>query len=66
LSGDFTFLGVTHTLTFDAILVGKGTDRFNGKEVIGLSASGSFDRSDFGLNNLEPFVGDKVILEINT
>jgi polyisoprenoid-binding protein YceI len=66
LTGDFTLLGVTHTLTLDVTLVGAGTRPMDNKKVIGFSATGTFKRSDYGLTNLLPLVGDDVTLEIET
>jgi polyisoprenoid-binding protein YceI len=64
VTGDFTFLGVTHTLTLDVTLVGAGTRPMDSKKVIGFSATGTMKRSDWGLTNLLPLVGDDVALEI--
>lgn len=64
VTGDFTLMGVTHTLTLDTTLIGNGTQPMNKKQVIGFSATGTFHRSDFGLSNLLPLVGDDVTLEI--
>jgi polyisoprenoid-binding protein YceI len=67
ITGDFTLRGVTHTLVLDTVLVGAGTDAFNGgAKVMGFSATGSFARSDYGMNNLQPFVGDEVSLQIDS
>lgn len=63
--GDFTLHGVTHSLTLDVTLVGEGVMPIFGTEVMGFSAIGSFDRSDYGVDNLEPMVGDEVTLEID-
>lgn len=62
--GDFTFMGVTHNLTLDVAFVGTGIHPFTKKQVIGFSATGTIHRSDFGLTNLVPMVGDDVTLEI--
>jgi polyisoprenoid-binding protein YceI len=64
VTGDFTLLGETHPLTLDVTLVGQGENTFLGKPVIGFSAVGTFRRSDYGLSNLLPMVGDDVALEI--
>jgi len=64
LIGDFTFLGVTHPLALDVTLIGAGKRPMDGKMVLGFSATGSFKRSDYGLQNLLPLVGDDVTLEI--
>jgi polyisoprenoid-binding protein YceI len=64
ITGDFTFMGVTHTLTLDVTLIGAGTRPMDSKKVIGFSATGTMRRSDWGLTNLLPLVGDDVNLEI--
>src|ERR1700722_1763007 len=62
ITGDFTFLGQTHTITLDTTLVGAGTRTMDGMKVIGFSATNTFRRSDFGFTNLLPLVGDDVSL----
>jgi len=62
--GDFTFLGITRPLTLDVTFVGTGTHPFTRKQVLGFSAVASFDRSDYGLSNLLPALGNEVVLEI--
>jgi polyisoprenoid-binding protein YceI len=64
--GHFTLHNVTRVLALDAVLVGAGKEPFTGDEVIGFSASGSFDRSDYDMRNLLPFVGDQVTLQIES
>lgn len=64
--GDFTFLSVTRSLTLDVTLVGAGKRPMDSKQVLGFSATTGFKRSDYGLNNLVPMVGDDVTLEIDT
>ncbi len=66
ITGDFTLHGVTHRLTLDAYLVGAGEIPFSTTHVIGFSASGKFDRSDYGISNLEPMIGDEVTLQIES
>ncbi|HUY68683.1 MAG TPA: YceI family protein [Alphaproteobacteria bacterium] len=64
VTGDFTLLGVTHQLTLDVTLIGAGARPMDNKKVIGFSATGSFDRAQYGLSNLVPLVGNKVTLQI--
>lgn len=64
VTGDFTFLGVTRQLVFDVTFVGGGQHPMLKKPVLGFSASGSFKRADYGLQNLLPMVGDDVSLQI--
>ncbi|MDX2027397.1 MAG: YceI family protein [Alphaproteobacteria bacterium] len=64
VTGDFTFMGVTHPVTLDVTLIGSGAHPMNKKPVIGFSASGSFKRSDYGYTAFLPMVGDEVSLQI--
>lgn len=66
ITGDFTLMGVTHPLVLDVTLVGAGVRPMDEKKVLGFSATGSFKRSDYGLSNLLPLIGDDVTLEIET
>ena len=66
LTGDFTFNGVTRPVTLDVSFYGAGRTPPNmgGKENIGLRATGTIRRSEFGLGFGVPFVGDEVKLDI--
>jgi polyisoprenoid-binding protein YceI len=66
ITGDFTLHGMTHEMILDIVLVGAGEVPFTGEKVIGISASGAFDRSAYGISNLEPMVGDEVSLQIES
>ncbi len=67
ITGDLTLLGVTKPVTLDVTLNGSGNYPFgDGHYAIGVHATGSFKRSDFGMSygvdgNL---VGDEVKLVI--
>ncbi|HEU0117394.1 MAG TPA: YceI family protein [Alphaproteobacteria bacterium] len=64
ITGDFTLMGVTHTVVLDTTLIGAGENTFMKKPVIGFSATGTIRRSDYGLSNFIPMVSDDVTLEI--
>ncbi len=66
VTGDFTLHGVTKPLTLDVTLVGTGSHPFTKKQVLGFSATGTIHRSDFGITNLVPMVGDDVTIQIDT
>lgn len=66
ITGDFTLMGVTHTLVLDTVFVGTGIHPFTKKQVVGFRATGTLHRSDYKLTNMIPMVGDDVILEIET
>jgi polyisoprenoid-binding protein YceI len=64
ITGDLTLMGQEHTVVLDATLIGTGENFFTKKPVLGVSATGTMKRSDFGFNNMIPMVGDDVTLEI--
>ena len=64
ITGDFTLMGQTHTVVLDTTLVGEGIHMMTKKQVAGFSATATIKRSDYGLTNLLPMVGDDVKLEI--
>jgi polyisoprenoid-binding protein YceI len=63
LTGDLTFFGQTHPITFDVELVGTSSSARS--KNIGFHAIGSFKRSAFGYTALLGPVGDEVILEMD-
>jgi len=66
VTGDFTLLGIRRPMTLDVTFVGTGTNIFDKHQVIGFTAVGTFDRSNFGMSNLLPMLGNQVVLEIET
>ena len=70
ITGDLTLHGVTREVALDAEVAGRGKDPW-GNERIGFSATGSLDRTDFGLQwnqALEAgglLVGTRVDIEID-
>jgi polyisoprenoid-binding protein YceI len=64
LSGDLTIRGVTKPVTLDVKINSAAMNRMTRKEMIGVSATGTINRSDYGLNGLLPMVGDEVSLDI--
>lgn len=67
VTGDLTFNGVTRPVTLDAQFYGAGKlpAAMGGKENIGFRATGTINRSDFGLGFGVPMVGDAVKLDIS-
>jgi polyisoprenoid-binding protein YceI len=64
--GDLLLLGQTHPITLNATLVGSSEKHpFGGGGAIGFSATGSFNRSIFGMNHLlqPPMIGDTVTVQ---
>jgi polyisoprenoid-binding protein YceI len=65
VSGDFTFMGQTHTFTLDTDLVGSGKN-MRGAGIVGFHATGHFKRSDYGFGAMAPAIGDEITLVIDT
>jgi polyisoprenoid-binding protein YceI len=65
LTGDLTLHGVTKSVTL--AVDGPSTPQTlkNGKTVSGFSASGTLNRSDFGISKFIPIVGDEVKFTID-
>ncbi|MER2519180.1 MAG: YceI family protein [Bdellovibrionales bacterium] len=66
ITGEFTLMGVTKPLTLDVALIGSGEHPMLKKPVLGFSATATIRRSDFGLTNYLPMIGDEVTLQIET
>jgi len=64
LTGNLTMLGVTKPVTLDVKLNGAMDHPFRKVPALGFSATGVFNRSDFGSKDLLPAVGDEIQLVI--
>lgn len=66
VTGDLTLKGVTKPVTLEVTFAGESASHpFSKVPAIGFSATGTFKRSDFGLDYLLPsIVGDEVHVEI--
>jgi polyisoprenoid-binding protein YceI len=64
ITGDLTLLGVTKPVTLDVTFNGAGMNPFAGKHTLGFSATGRIKRSEFGMKEYLPAVGDEVNLMI--
>lgn len=62
--GDLTFLGETLPFSIDVIFNGSATNLLTQKYTLGFDASGILKRSDYGLDQYIPAVGDDITLEI--
>ena len=62
--GDFTLHGVTKPITLKAHLVGSGVDPLDKVFTVGFEATGTIKRSDFGVKQYLPLLGDEVHLII--
>jgi polyisoprenoid-binding protein YceI len=65
LTGDLTLHGVTKPVTLDVTFNGAGTPPMTQLYVVGFDAAGTLKRSDFGIKNFVPLVGDEVTLRIS-
>lgn len=66
ITGDLTVKGVTKPVVLDAVVNKQGEHPMAKVPAIGFNATTSFKRSDFGLGNYVPNVGDKIIVNITT
>ena len=64
IAGNFTLHGVTKPITLKAHLVGSGVDPLDKTFTVGFEATGTIKRSDFGLKQFLPLLGDEVHLTI--
>ena len=67
ITGNLTFLGVTKPLVLDATFNGAILQHpFTKKPAMGFSATAKLKRSDWGMGNYVPMIGDEVTLLIET
>ena len=62
ISGQLTMHGQTHPLTLEASFVGAGA--MMGKRTVGFTATGTLNRSDYGIKTGVPLVSDEVKIDI--
>lgn len=65
IDGVLTIKGVGKPITLEARFIGSGVNPLTGRQTAGFSATGVLKRSDHGLDEWLPFVGDEVALEID-
>ena len=65
IEGDLTLHGVTRPVTLSASFNGAGTDPIEKHYVAGFNATTSIRRSDFGVANYVPLVGDELAIRIS-
>jgi polyisoprenoid-binding protein YceI len=65
LTGMLTLLGVSRPVTLDVHFNRKGLNPFTNMSVLGFTATGKLDRSEFGLKTMLPDVGNEVKLDIS-
>ncbi len=64
VTGDLTIKGVTKPVTLNATINKAANHPMRGVPTIGLSATGTLSRSEWGLGKYVPAVGDEVTLNI--
>ena len=64
-TGDLTFLGVAVPIDIEVKFNGGGINLLTASYTIGFEAHTQFFRSDFGLDNFIPAIGNKIELEIH-
>ncbi len=64
IHGNLTIRGVTKPVILDAEFEAAGVNPMNKKETVAFEASTKIKRSDFGINQYVPMVGDEVELKI--
>ncbi|MEL6662595.1 MAG: YceI family protein [Pseudomonadota bacterium] len=66
LTGDLNLRGVTAPITLDVTFNGTATSPLDGgKRRVGFDATGTFNRSDFGMGAMTQFVSDEVTLSFS-
>ncbi len=67
IKGDLSFRGQTHPIVLKTVFSGAGKSFGHKGKTLGFSASGTFNRSVFGLTHLLKFgIGDEISLTIET
>ncbi|MGY6768948.1 YceI family protein [Komagataeibacter sp. NFXK3] len=64
ITGNLTLHGVTKPITLKARLIGSGTNPLDKMFTVGFEATGTIIRSQFGIKQYVPLVGDDVTLTI--
>lgn len=64
VTGDLTLKGVTQPISLDVTFNGGDNDNLRGGYAIGFSATGRFNRSDFGITRFLGPVSDEVLIDI--
>ena len=65
ITGNFTMRGITLPMQLDATFKGGADNLLTGKYTLGYAATGSFLRSDFGVDGFAALIADEVFIELN-
>lgn len=63
-TGELTFRGITAPVQMTGTFNGGADNMLTGKYTLGFTATGSFKRSDYGMDSFAGIIGDEVKLEI--
>lgn len=66
VTGNLTLHGVTRPVVLNVTFNGGGQNALSAADVLGFSATGTFDRSQFGVTLYLPMVGDATALTISS
>lgn len=66
ITGNLTVKGITKPVVLNAVLNKQGEHPMAKVPAIGFNATTSFNRSEFGIGNYVPNVGDKITVNITT
>ena len=66
ITGNLTVKGITKPVVLNAVLNKQGIHPMTKAPAIGFNATTSFNRSEFGIANYVPNVGDKITVNITT
>ena len=66
ITGNLTVKGITKPIVLKAVLNKQGVHPMTKAEAVGFNATTSFKRSDFGIANYVPNVGDTITVNITT
>ncbi|WP_343594493.1 YceI family protein [Acinetobacter sp.] len=64
ITGNLTVKGITKPVVLDAVLNKQGIHPMTKSPAVGFNATTSFSRSEFGIANYVPNVGDKITVNI--
>jgi polyisoprenoid-binding protein YceI len=65
VSGELTLHGVTRPVVLEAKLHGQGVNPMSKKVTVGFDVRGTIKRSEFGVKNYVPLIGDEVEITIS-
>ncbi len=65
ITGAFSLRGITRPMALAATFKGGADNLLTGKYTLGFAATGSFLRSDYGMDGFAALVADEVFIELN-